>query len=607
MRVNSRRLRDITLLALGSGLFVFAALVSNAGIERALLGQATGALSWGPGLFRILLAAHGLVLAFFGLRGVRRPEVASTAAPAVGTSQGTPQKWGWISWGILSVLCAIALALRLWHLNSCLWFDEVITLLDFVRPPLGTIVTSFQSQNQHMLYSILAHATVHWFGESAWALRLPAVGFGVGSIWALFLLGRSLAGRLEALLACALMTVSYHHIWFSQDARGYTGLLFFATLATWLWLEALRRKTWRLWILYGVVCALGLWVHLTMIFVPAAHGLSYLVQLMRPAWIVPSGPSQASEVAGRWKPFAAWLLCGSLTLQLYALSLPGFFHTALHEGVETHTEWTNPLWVLHATLRGLQVGWSGTAVVFLGALLALLGWFSILRRDRHAALALVLPGILGGSSMLLLSHPLWPRFFFFSLGFALLIVVRGAMAFPGVVLAPVRSLESSEGLRTNLGLVVAFLMILASVATLPRGYAFPKQDFTGARDYVRRNLQHGDAVVAVGLAGVAYSRYFAPHWLAAQTSEELEAVQRGHSRVWLIYTIPIQLQAQNYEFWQMIERQYRVVKVFAGTLGGGNIYVCRERMKEVVLGPRRPGPSGGRRGLRRVSGQMGLN
>jgi hypothetical protein len=61
------------------------------------------------------------------------------------------------SLGVLAALGVTALGLRLWQLDSCFWFDEVLTVVDFVRPPLGQIVTSFPSQNQHMLFSVLAH------------------------------------------------------------------------------------------------------------------------------------------------------------------------------------------------------------------------------------------------------------------------------------------------------------------------------------------------------------------------------------------------------------------------------------------------------------------
>ncbi|HKZ80638.1 MAG TPA: glycosyltransferase family 39 protein, partial [Pyrinomonadaceae bacterium] len=203
-----------------------AALVSNAAIERALVSDSARSLAWGPTFFRILLTVHGLALIVVALVS---KEQASTSAPLSVRSSATrsfdDRKITTRSWIVLSVLSLLGLALRLWHLNTDLWFDELLTLLNYLRLPLGDLVTSLPDQNNHLLFSVLSHASVSLFGESAWAVRLPSVLFGVMSLWALFLLGRRVVGTREALLACALMTFSYHHIWFSQNARGYMALL----------------------------------------------------------------------------------------------------------------------------------------------------------------------------------------------------------------------------------------------------------------------------------------------------------------------------------------------------------------------------------------------
>jgi hypothetical protein len=427
-----------------------------------------------------------------------------------------------------------------------------------------------------MLFTLLAQISIGIFGESAWALRLPSVIFGVASLWALFLLGRRVVGTRTALLASALMTVSYHHIWFSQNARGYMGLLFFTTLATWLWLEALSKNSWQWWMYYVAAVCLGMWVNLTMAFVVATHGLLYLI------WVTGKLRSRRS-IQGRhlesdhiWRPLIALLLCGSVTLQLYALSLPEFLSTALHE-ISLESEWTNPLWVITESLRSLKVGFAGTAIVLCGGAMVVIGWISILRRSYQAALAMTLPGLLAGSSMLVLGHNLWPRFFFFCMGFALLIAVQGAVVAPQKLFALIKPLREREGLATATGLSLACLMILASSVTIARCYALPKQDFTGARDFVEQNRVQSDAVVAVGLAGTAYGRYFAPHWSIAQTQKELDEIRRDRSDVWLVYTIPVQVKAYCPDVWQVIESDFSVVNVFPGTLGGGEVYVCRQK------------------------------
>jgi hypothetical protein len=562
------------LIAVGVLLAGAGVLVSNAALESALLSDPTRTLGWGATLFRLLLVIHGLAMALAGIIWCRRTDVIPPlASPPTSVTDRSSTAVGRMAWVVLIGLSVLGLGLRLWRLNSDLWHDEVLTLLDFARRPIGEILTSFPSQNQHMFFSVLARLSFGLFGESAWALRLPSVIFGVASLWALFMLGRQLLGTREALLACSLMTVSYHHIWFSQNARGYMGLLFFTLLATWLWLEALSRETWSWWIGYAVAVALGAWCHMTMAFVAAAHVLISFDFLIKPR-VRGRGTGSIIERVN-WRPVVGWLLCASLTLQLHALALPEFLKSGLHE-VSLPSEWTNPIWVITESMRSLRVGFSSVFIVLFGGVMVGIGWLSMFRRNWRAALALILPAALAGGTMLALGHNLWPRFFFFSMGFALLIVVEGAMALPRLLLP-----RKSERIAVAAGVVLVCFIIVASAATVPRNYRLPKQDFTGARDYVERHRQPGDAVVAVGLAGADYGGYFAPHWSVAQTSDELEAIRQKHAMVWLVYTLPIEVKAYHSDVWGIIENDFEVVRVFPGTLGGGEVYVCRHRPKTV--------------------------
>jgi uncharacterized membrane protein len=140
-----------------------------------------------------------------------------------------PSRW---EWAVLGLLLLIGGLIRMYRLPNGLWFDEIQTLVDYVRLPMGHILTTYNSQNQHLFYSVLAGATTGIFGESAATLRLPAAVFGVASLAAMYFFARMVTGRIESLLATALLTFSYHHVWFSQNARGYTGLLLFTLLAS---------------------------------------------------------------------------------------------------------------------------------------------------------------------------------------------------------------------------------------------------------------------------------------------------------------------------------------------------------------------------------------
>jgi mannosyltransferase len=563
------------LMLLGSLLVLVAALISSPGLEQALVGEATGSLTWGPALFRALLALHGAVLMGVGVSFKRQAASFKLQAASGKGEAASRAAVDLRPWLVLAGLSVLALVLRLPGLDSCLWFDEVLTVVDFVRPPLAEVITRFPSQNQHMLFSVLAQTSVGIFGESAWSIRLPSVLFGVASVWAMFLLGRRLVGVREGLLAAALMTVSYHHVWFSQNARGYMGLLFFATLATWLWIETLSRRGWGWHLAYAVTLALGMWIHLTMVFVPLVHALLFVADTaVQAARADAAGRRELARDAVR--PLASWLLGATLTLQLHALALPEFLREGLHE-VSLESEWTNPLWVVTESLRSLRIGFGALAVVLCGALVAAAGWVDMARRDWRAATALALPPILGGLTMLVLGHNLWPRFFFFAMGFALLIAVHGAAIAPRLasVLLPQRLRRPQWA--DAAGIVLVGLMIAASAASLPRAWALPKQDFTGARAYVEAQRGPDDTVVAVGLARLAYQRYFAPDWLGAETAAELEALRRSDGTLWLVYTIPVELKAYWPELWNAVQNDFEVVKVFPGTLGGGEVFVCRER------------------------------
>jgi mannosyltransferase len=548
------------MMAAGLLLAVAAVLISSEALEQALRGQATGRLAWGPALFRLLLALHGLALAILGWWKWQRPAAAREArgaAPAISP----------VVMALMGLMTLAAAALRLYRLASQLWYDEVLTLVECVRLPLGEIVSSFPSQNQHMLYSILARFAFDVFGESPSTLRLPAVLFGVLSVWALFALGAKLANIRTALLACALMTFSYHHIWFSQNGRGYTGLLFFAILATWIWIEAVERDAWNWWMGYALAVFLGMWVQMTMLFVVAGHGLVFLSML---AW-----PRRFPHRAGR-KAVAAWLVAGTVSLQVYALSLPEFLHSAAGE-VSMPSDWTNPLWLVTETLRNLTVIPGGVVAILGGGAVFLLGWWEIFRRNANAAYVMTLPAAICGVTMVALGHNLWPRFFFFSMGFALLFVVVGALRLPHLAAVLFGRFKGREPLLTRAGTGIALLLVAASAATSGKAFLLPKQDFLGARAYVEQNRESGDAVVVVGLAAKAYGDYYAPEWRSSNSPAELDEIRHYYRRIWLVYTLPVQLQGFHPELWAKIQTDFAVARIFPGTLGGGEVYVCRER------------------------------
>jgi hypothetical protein len=460
----------------------------------------------------------------------------------------------------LGGILVVALVLRLYALNEGLWLDEVLGLVWYVRKPLGEILTTFDSEAQHFAYSILAHISIGVFGESAWALRLPAALMGVASIWALYLVGRQVAGRREGLLSAALLTISYHHVWFSQNARGYTGVLFCALLATWLYLRGMSERRPHVWLWYATVVALGVYTHLTMAFVVVTHFFMYLVDLLRRR-----GEPQ------RAMPFIyGFLFSGLLTFTLYGFGLPQFVNSALAEP-SLVAAWKNPLWTLRETLGGLSLGFLPSAVALIALAVLGTGAASYLRCRPAIVVLLVVPALLSAATALSLGHHLWPRSFFVVAGFGILVVVRGGLVIGETI---GRLLRLADPLPLRLGTAAVCTAIGLSAVTVPLAYG-PKQDFTGARELINRERQPGDGIVAVGLAHYPCRIFFAPDWEGAADQAELDRIRARSDRTWVIYTFPTHMEEHHRDILSLLRKDYELVQRFDGTLRGGEVYVYR--------------------------------
>src|SRR5262245_29910067 len=192
-------------------------------------------------------AVEGTVLLLIALLGLRWPPVAPgdllVLEPPDGEEARRPILW-------LLAITAVAAALRAYGIGSDLWLDEITTVLDYRNVSAFQIVTTYTSSNNHLLNTLMVQAMVRAFGPAEWAVRFPAAAFGIAGIPAAYALARVALRRRESLLAAFLVAVSYHHIFFSQNGRGYTALLFWSTLGTLFFLRGLTRDRARDWVLY---------------------------------------------------------------------------------------------------------------------------------------------------------------------------------------------------------------------------------------------------------------------------------------------------------------------------------------------------------------------
>jgi uncharacterized membrane protein len=465
------------------------------------------------------------------------------------------------TWLALILLGLLALGLRSWGLDAGMWYDEIRTLLVSVRSPSSTIVTVFPSNNQHTLYSLLAHVSIATFGEHAWSLRLPAMLLGTATVPMLYFCAREFASREEALMASLLLTVDYYHVWFSQNARGYSALSFFALLTTFLLLRGLRRRERSDFIWYAVAAALGVYMHLTMVFLVVAHAILCLL---------PLGHPHLNRATGDWwrLPALGFVMAGLLSVVFYApvlLEVQQFFVDRPSPMLVA-----TPRWAALELIRGLNIG-IGTGIWALARVgLLAVGLWSYFRQSRFVTGLFVLPGVVTVAAAVALQRPIFPRFLFFLIGFAMLALVRGAVELGRWVS---RSGAAGQASPVSRALVAGLAAI--SLATLVPNYKYPKQDFDGALRFVETSHSPDEPIATVGLTRIVYGEYYMRPWIILRSADDLREVRAGGRRVWVLRTLDGYIRSTLPDVMRVLEEECAVVAVFKGTLRNGDVTVCR--------------------------------
>jgi len=212
-------------------------------------------------------------------------------------------------------------------------------------------------------------------------------------------------------------------------------------------------------------------------------------------------------------------------------------------------------------------GWIGATTVFLLSVLCLY-WYA--KRDWVFVLLAILPGLLLGLTMYVLGRNLWPRMFFYEAGFIIILLVVAAIAF-GEFLNRVLFNASSQ-LITG---VPVILVALVFTVSLPGLYRYPKQNYTGARDFVLEHMDAGDQVLGLHIAGRVYNKYYAKEWPVVENVQELSQYRSKAGNTWVLYTLPRYFNAERPGLAHALEEDFETVKIFPGTLGDGNIIVAR--------------------------------
>lgn len=196
-----------------------------------------------------------------------------------------------------------------------IWFDEAfsayITRFDFWQIAVYTA-----HDVQPPLYYWLLKIWSLVFGSSELALRSLSVVLGGAAVVFAYLLVRRLFNKYAGLLAIFFMVLSPLFIRYSQEARMYMLVVAIALAATYALVVALQTKQKKACVWYGVLVALGMWVH----YLTALVWLAHVVWHAFDVW----------QRGQKWKQFKKvffakeWMSAYGLAALLYLPWIPAF-------------------------------------------------------------------------------------------------------------------------------------------------------------------------------------------------------------------------------------------------------------------------------------------
>ncbi len=185
----------------------------------------------------------------------------------------------------LAGLTALGIAVRFASLDlQSYHHDEAITAMRVISGSFGEMLDRVSaSESNPPLYYVLAWGWAKVFGTDEFGLRSLSALFGAATVPVGYLIGRQLASRRAGLVLAALIAVNPMLIWYSQEARSYSLLVFFGALSMLFFARALNTARGRDLAFWALASALALCSHYFGVFLVGIEAIWLLVAL-RARW-----------------------------------------------------------------------------------------------------------------------------------------------------------------------------------------------------------------------------------------------------------------------------------------------------------------------------------
>jgi uncharacterized membrane protein len=420
----------------------------------------------------------------------------------------------------LIILTILGFILRFYNLGfNSLWLDEASTNTFAVMSFSGIWQATAGGEFNPPLFYWIEHLMLVLGNNEAVLRFIPAL-LGVLTIPLIYCAGKEFMDRNVGIIAAAATAFSPFLIFYSQEARAYSMMLFFVAFALVFYFKALKTNELKNWALFGILSALAFWSHFYA-FVIIASLILYAVLMQ--IGDIRKNIRNLKMIALSIVVFV--VLCSPLillTIQLFlsrTSSAPAF-------GIQG-------LGIISETFRQLS-GFSDISML-LFFILFIIGIIQAFLIDKNKGIFLVTLTVLTFVISFILSYkmPMVPRYLIFF----------NAVFFIGVA----TSYKMFYGLFNRREVVYGFIAVLVIISTpmLVNYYSgYSKEDWRGFSGQIQQMTRPGDLVVVVpGYVSQPFNYYYSNATdqtleFGVSTAKDLDAINagKGNSSAYFIVT-----------------------------------------------------------------------
>lgn len=137
----------------------------------------------------------------------------------------------WAPWLVLFITLVGGILRVLLLGTKGMWLDETFSVWLANQSVVDMLQWIVKIDQHPPLYYLLLHYWIALFGDTPYAARLLSALFGTATIPIIYLIGKRMSGALVGLAAAVLLAFSLFNIYFAQETRMYTLLMFNAAVA----------------------------------------------------------------------------------------------------------------------------------------------------------------------------------------------------------------------------------------------------------------------------------------------------------------------------------------------------------------------------------------